>query len=72
MKSLLARRVDGISAEEIAAVIQAARARGDGEARHLVRALRWLFGFACAVGHIQLSPVDAWLRREKGGRRSIP
>jgi integrase len=69
---LLVRRIDTISVDEITVTIQATRLRGDGEARHLVRALRRLFGFACAAGHIQHNPVDAWLRREKGVRRSIP
>jgi integrase len=69
---LLARKIDSIRTDDIAAVIQSARGRGDAEARHLVRALRRLLSFACAVGHIQLSPMDEWLRREKGGRRSIP
>jgi integrase len=69
---LLARRIDTIAVEEITVTIQAARLRGDGEARHLVRALRRLFGFACAAGHTQHNPVDAWLQREKGVRRSIP
>jgi integrase len=69
---LVGQRIDTITAEDMAAAIQAARARGDGEARHLVRALRRLFGFAVAVGHLHASPVDVWLRREKGGRRSIP
>jgi len=58
--------------DDIAGAVQAARARGDGEARHLVRGLRRLFGFAVAVGHCPTSVVDQWLRREKGGRRSIP
>jgi integrase len=69
---LLTRRIDTIAVDEITIVIQATRLRGDGEARHLVRALRRLFGFACAAGQIQHNPVDAWLRREKGARRSIP
>jgi integrase len=69
---LLARRIDTIAVDEITVTIQATRLRGDGEARHLVRALRRLFGFACVAGLIQHNPVDAWLRREKGVRRSIP
>jgi integrase len=58
--------------EDVTIAIQAARARGDGEARHLVRALRRLFGFALATGHVPINPLDVWLRHEKGGRRSIP
>jgi integrase len=69
---LMGRRVHTVTVDNVAAAVQASRARGDGEARHLVRALRRLFGFAVAVGHIQINPVDVWLRREKGGRRSIP
>jgi integrase len=69
---LMARRIDVVTADDIASVVQIARERGDGEARHLVRGLRRLFGFAVAVGHVQTSVVDLWLRREKGGRRSIP
>lgn len=70
--NLMDRRVDSVTVDDIVAAIQGARARGDGEARHLVRALRRLFGFAVAMGHIEVSPVDTWMRREKGGRRSIP
>jgi hypothetical protein len=53
---LLARRIDTVTVDEITVTIQATRLRGDGEARHLVRALRRLFGFACAAGHIQYNP----------------
>jgi integrase len=69
---LMRQRIDSVTLNDVAAAVQAARARGDGEARHLVRALRRLFGFAVAVGHIHINPVDIWLQREKGGRRSIP
>jgi integrase len=69
---LLAKRVAEITEGDLAKVIHAARERGDGEARHLVRALRRLFRFAVAVEHIQYSPVETWMRRESGGRRSIP
>lgn len=69
---LMARQIDIVTTDDIAGVVQGARARGDGEARHLVRALRRLFRFAIAVGHIETSVVDQWLVREKGGRRSIP
>ena len=69
---LLSRRVDAVTVADVAGVIQAARARGDGEARHLVRALRRLLGFAVALGHIEASPVETWIRKEKGGRRTIP
>jgi integrase len=69
---LMRRRIDSVTVNDVAAAVQTARARGDGEARHLVRALRRLFGFAVATSHIQMSPVDVWLQREKGGRRSIP
>jgi integrase len=69
---LLTRPVDAITDADLARVIQAARARGDGEARHLVRALRRLFRFAIAVGHIENSPLETWMRREAGGRRGIP
>jgi integrase len=68
----MAQRIDIITVEDIAGVVQAARARGDGEGRHLLRGLRRLFGFALAVGHVQTSVTEEWLRREKGGRRSIP
>jgi integrase len=69
---LMERRIDSLTIDDLAAVIQAARGRGDGEARHLVRALRRLLGFAVAVGHLQTNPMEAWLRREKAGRRSVP
>ena len=60
-----------ITEGDLAKVIQAARARGDGEARHLVRALRRLFRFAVAREHIENSPLETWMRRESGGRRGI-
>lgn len=70
--NLMERRVDAITIDDIAAAALAGRTRGDGEARHLVRALRRLFGFALASGHVESNPVDAWMRRERAGRRSIP
>jgi len=69
---LMARRINILTANDIATAAQGARARGDGEARHLVRELRRLFNFACSAGHLAASPVDEWFRREKGGRCSIP
>lgn len=71
-RDLMTRRINSVTIEDVAVAIQTARARGDGEARHLVRAMRRLFGFAVAMGHLETSVVDAWMRREKGGRRSIP
>jgi integrase len=71
-RDLMAQRIDSLTVDDVAYVIQMTRARGDGEARHLVRALRRLFGFAIAMGHVPTSVVDEWVRREKGGRRSIP
>jgi class 3 adenylate cyclase len=69
---IITRRIDTVSAEDIAGAVQTARARGDGEARYLVRGLRRVFGYALAVGHVQANVVNEFLRREKGGRRSIP
>jgi integrase len=70
--ALMQRRIDELTPDEVAAAVQAARARGDGEGRHLVRALRRLFVFAVALGHVEANPIDVWLRRERGGRRTIP
>jgi hypothetical protein len=53
----MGQRIDVLTPEDIAPAIQAARARGDGEARHLVRALRRLFGFAVATGHLAVNPI---------------
>ena len=71
-RGLAEKRVNEIDDRDVATVIQAARERGDGEARHLVRALRRLFRFAIAHGYVDASPVERWMYRESGGRRGIP